>query len=309
MRKISLFLTLAASLLMTTTGCLKDKGFEDQEYGIQIVESRGVAFIQAGKSPVIVGITGQAAPLTVPGPFITIEGDGAATSDVKVDIQFNDNVVTDQGLTPLPAGTYSVNTMSPVIESGTRNTQELEITVTNTDQLDPNISYGIGFTITSVDQGYNIAANMQNVVIGFTIKNKYDGVYRLQGYHNRAPYTFPYDTEIHLVTNGPNEVYFYWPEVNSQGHPIGVGPGSMSWYGPDVSPVIVFNTTTDLVTDVYNAATAVPITMFTGAGAGVSRFEQDLTTPTNTKMYVYWNYSNNPLRAFFDTLTYIGPRP
>ncbi len=304
MKKLSLLFILFASLFVTNTGCLKDKDFEDQKYGTQIKEIKAVAFPQAPKSPVTVGITGQADPLTVDGPFITIEGSGVANADVKLKLEFTDAAVTAKGLTPLPAGSYSLNTMEPTIKAGESFTRELKITINNSDALDPNVKYGVGIKIASVDGGYNIPANSGVVVIGFAIKNKYDGVYRLQGYHNRTPYTFPYDTEIHLITNGPNEVYFYWPEVKSIGHPIGVGPGSMSWYGDAIAPSIIFDPATDLVVDVYNQTPGTVITMFTGAGSRLSKFD-----PATRSITVDWNYANNPLRAFFDDLTYIGPRP
>lgn len=304
MKKLPLLFLLFATLLITITGCLKDKDFENQKYGIQINEVKAVAFPQAPKSPVVVGITGQADPLTVAGPFITLEGSGVPSADVHVKLEFSDASVTEKGLTLLPAGSYSLNTMEPTIKAGETFTRELEITVLKSNELDPSIKYGVGIKIASADQGYNIPSNSGVVVIGFTIKNKYDGVYQLKGYHNRTPYTFPYDVEIQLITNGPNEVYFYWPEVKSIGHPIGVGVGSTSWYGDAIAPSIVFDPATDLVTDVYNLTPGTVITMFTGAGSRVSKFDEATHGVT-----VDWNYNGNPLRAFFDDLTYIGPRP
>ena len=304
MKKLSLFIVLLSSLIITSTGCLKDEGFENQEYGTQVNETKAVAFPQAPKSPVTVGITGQADPLTVAGPFVTIEGPAAASSNITVTLAFDDAIVTAKGLTPLPAGSYSLNSMTATIAAGETFTRDLEITILNSDALDPNIKYGIGIKITGADQGYSIPANMSTVIIGLAIKNKYDGVYKLNGYHNRTPYTFPYETTIHLITNGPNEVYFYWPEVKSIGHPIGVSATSMSWYGDAIAPSIIFDPTTNLVTDVYNLTPGTVITMFTGAGSRLSKFD-----PATKAITVDWNYAGNPLRAFFDDLTYIGPRP
>jgi hypothetical protein len=284
-----------------------------------INEVKGVAFPQASSSPIIVGITGQAAPLTVTGPFITLEADRPASSDVHIKLAFDDALVTAAGLTPLPAGSYSVNTLDITIPAGKSFYDQLKVTVNNTNTLDPNISYGIGFKIVSVDGGYVIANNSKSVVLGFAIKNKYDGIYTLRGHHNRTPYTFPYETEIHMITKGPNEVYFFWPDVNSVGHPIGISPTSMSWYGAAIAPSIVFNQTTDLATDIYNYTPGTVISMQTTNPVGgdnnvalgetlVSRFVQG-ATPAQRRIYAYWRYNNNDLRAFFDTLSYVGPRP
>jgi len=305
MKKLSILFGLFA-LIIAVAGCLKDKGFEDQQYGIQIAGLKAVAFPQTSQSPVVVGITGQPAPVVVAGPLLAIEDAGAPAANVTVKLAYDQDLVVAEGLVPLPAGTFSLNTLDAVIPAGSKTLGELKLTVTNSDVLDPNIKYGVGFKIVSVDQGYKIAANQSSMIIGFAIKNKYDGIYNLKGNHNRVPYTFPYDTEIHLVTTGPATVIFYWPEVESNGHPIGVGAGnSLSWYGAGISPVIEFNTTSNLVTKVFNnPPNPTVITMFTGAGSRIGKFD-----PATKAITVDWNYNNNPLRAFFDNLTYIKPRP
>jgi hypothetical protein len=171
--------------------------------------------------------------------------------------------------------------------------------------LDPNSAYGVGITISSASNGYQVAANMNKMMIIFSVKNKYDGAYNLTGYHNRVPYNFPYETEMHLVTTGPSSVIFWWPEVGGVGHPIGIGPGnSMSWYGSTVAPQITFDPATDLVTSVVGTDPGgPPITLFTGAGSRLSKFDAATRHVT-----VDWNYNANPLRAFFDDMAYLGPR-
>ncbi|GAA4319769.1 DUF1735 domain-containing protein [Flaviaesturariibacter amylovorans] len=321
MKKTVLYSAVAIASLVAVTGCLKDKDFEDQKYGIQVNDTKpAVAFAQEA-SGVNVGITSAATPVVIAGPALTIEGQRTATVDVPVTIVADESVVTaaraagraegsgDSALAILPAGTYTLSNMSPVIRKDSGFVNNLTISITNTQALNPDSTYAIGYRITNVGGGYQVAENSRTVLVRINIKNKYDGVYQLTGYHNRTPYTFRYNTEMHMITQGPASVYFYWPEVNSKGHPIGVGPNnSLSWYGAAISPIVTFNTTTDLVTDVRNLDASVPITMFTGAGAGVSRFRDNPGT-TNDTMFVYWNYNNNPLRAFFDTLVYKSPRP
>lgn len=309
MKKLSIFFGLIA-LVFAVAGCLKDKGFEDQQYGIQIASDKAVSFPQTSQSPVVVGITGQPAPVVVDGPLLAIEDPSAPAANVTVKLAYDQDLVVAQGLVPLPAGTFSLNTLDAVIPAGSKTLGDLKLTVTNSDVLNPNLKYGVGFKIVSVDQGYKIAGNQSAMIIGFAIKNKYDGVYNLKGRHNRVPYTFPYDTEIQLVTTGPSTVIFYWVEndlgIDSYGHPIGVGANnSLGWYGAVISPVIEFNPATNLVTKVFNnPPNPTAITLFTGAGSRISKFDSATKAIT-----VDWNYNNNPLRAFFDDLTYIKPRP
>jgi hypothetical protein len=236
-----------------------------------------------------------------------------APSDITVTLEKNTALVTsyDPDVEILSPDIYTIPSNTMVIPQGQRVTPEKFKFNINTSTLSSDKKYGIGFTITQVSKsGVTIPANMKDVVYVFSIKNKYDGVYKLKGYHNRSPYTFPYDETIHMVTEAPNSVIFYWPEVKSNGHPIGVGPGTSNWYGAAISPVVVFDLATDKVTDVHNnPPQTTVITMFTGPGSGESRFEVDPNDPDKRTMYVYWNYGGNPQRAFFDTLTYIGPRP
>lgn len=304
MKKILLSF-LPAMLLFALTGCLKDKDFDDQKYGLHNPDSKAVGFIEAPAGPLVRGITGQSATVTVNGPVITINGTNKpASSNITIHLIEDASLVTAAGFTPLPQGTYNINTTSPSIASGDSLTDELEIAVTGSDNLNPDLTYGVGYRIEKVEGNYDISRNMSTIVIGFTIKNKYDGVYNLQGYHNRAPYNFPYNTEIHLVTVAPDAVAFYWPEENDYGHPIGVGANnSMSWYGTDIQPVIVFDRQTDLATDVRNRSSAVGITLFTGTGSRTSRFDASTRNIT-----VDWNYGNNAMRAFFDDLTFVRDR-
>ena len=285
------------------TGCLKDENFENDSYGIRITEIKGVAFPQTAGSPIARDILAQTVSQTIDGPFIVLEQDVAATSDVRVKLVIN-NALLSPDVLPLPATSYTLSAMEAIIPAGKKSTQ-IKITFPNATVLDATKLYGIGLSISEVTAGYKIAGNQKDIVVTFSIRNKYDGIYRMQGYHNRAPYTFPYDEPMEMRTAGTSSVIFYYLKENSIGHPIGTGPGATSWYGNAIAPVVVFDPTTDLVTSVFNnPPNSTVITMFTGAGSGVSRYD-----PATKKIYVYWNYNGNPLRAFFDTLTYTGPRP
>ncbi len=323
MKRIASFLSLAVALMVVATGCLKDKGFEAQQYGLQVAEVKAVAFPNANASPLSYGLDVSASPQVINGLlFLTLESGSNAESDVNVTIVNSTgtqaagliadyNAANSTNVQVLPSSLWSVP-FAATIAAGTKNVG-LPFTVTNTTTLNPNLSYGIALTITSASGGYQVAENQKTVLVIFSVKNKYDGRYRLTGYHNRTPYTFPYDVEIHLITTGPSSVIYYWPDAGSVGHPIGVGPGSYSWYGPSVAPNIVFDPATDLVTNIFNSGIGGPfIDKFPGPYVGppttpngprINRFN-----PSDRSIVADFRYLTNNLRAFFDDMSYLGPR-
>jgi len=306
------FLALAL-LSFTLTGCLKDKGFENYQYGINDPDTQppGVGFPFAAKAMNGYGLDVSGSPQTVAElTFLNLNAGNPAPADITINLAIKStelisayNTANGTNIQVLTPTLYTMPT-TVTIPAGARNVT-VPLVITSTLSLNPNIAYGIAIQITSASGNYIVAENLKNLLIQFSIKNKYDGVYNLTGYHNRVPYTFPYQTTMHMVTSGPNAVYFFWPLVGGVGHPIGIGPNNaLSWYGPVVAPVVVFNTSTNLVTNVFGSDPAgPPITMFTGAGSRLSKW-----APATRNMTVDWNYNNNPLRAFFDDLQYLRAR-
>ena len=306
------FLALAL-LSFTLTGCLKDKGFENYQYGINDPDTQppGVGFPFAAKAMNGYGLDVSGSPQTVAElTFLNLNAGNPAPADITINLAIKStelisayNTANGTNIQVLTPTLYTMPT-TVTIPAGARNVT-VPLVITSTLSLNPNIAYGIAIQITSASGNYIVAENLKNLLIQFSIKNKYDGVYNLTGYHNRVPYTFPYQTTMHMVTSGPNAAYFFWPLVGGVGHPIGIGPNNaLSWYGPVVAPVVVFNTSTNLVTNVFGSDPAgPPITMFTGAGSRLSKWD-----PATRNMTVDWNYNNNPLRAFFDDLQYLRAR-
>lgn len=218
------------------------------------------------------------------------------------------NTANGTNFIELPASAYTIlGDVSSITFQPGEFAKEFRIRL-DKSQLNLSNQYALGFSISEVGAGGQISGGLKNILLSVGVKNKYDGAYRLKGFHNRTPYDFPYDQTMHMITNGGNSVIFYWPAAGSNGHPIGTGPNittDVSWYGPAISPVVVFDLATNVVTNVFNnPPNATPITRFDGAtGSNVSRY-----IPATKTIIVHWNYNNNPLRAFFDTLTYIGPR-
>ncbi|MGD0341348.1 MAG: DUF1735 domain-containing protein [Bacteroidales bacterium] len=220
------------------------------------------------------------------------------------------NKANSTSFIPIPP---ALGTVSPAITAGqiTLNfaagdfSKSIWVNLPSSGSFDFSKHYALAFKVLSVTGTGTLTADLADqVVVEVLAKNKYDGLYLLKGVHNRVPYNFPYSTNVEMRTFGATSVAFYWPDAGSYGHPIGVGPGNdLSWYGAAISPVVVFDPVTDFVTNVYNAGGSTPITMFTGAGANSNKY----VAATKT-IYVTWNYNNNPLRVFTDTLTYISPR-
>ncbi|HPR13603.1 MAG TPA: DUF1735 domain-containing protein [Bacteroidales bacterium] len=214
------------------------------------------------------------------------------------------NLTGDAAALPMPAAALGISSYEVTIPAGEL---EADWNITVDAEQVPDIVvkfYIIPVKIASVTENVVISGNYGTKLMRIMSRNKYDGLYLLKGMHNRVPYNYPYETQMQMRTAGPASVAFWWPDANSFGHPIGVGPDNeLSWYGSAVSPVVEFDPVTNLVTNVYNQSTAVVITMFTGEGANSNSYD-----PVTKTIYVSWNYSNNPLRAFFDTLTFIRPR-
>lgn len=313
MKKIINVLGVAVAAL-TLTSCLKDKPVNSLEYGMTNYDKQKIVELAASPNHLAnfaMDFVDEVKILDV--ATVNIAADRPVSEDVTVTVSLADsarmiadyNTANSANVVAMPASFFTMpNGLSVTIPAGSRM-MAIKAAV-NAINFDPSTTYALGFTITAVDkQGYTISGNFDKLLVLFTAKNKYDGVYTLTGYHNRVPYDFPYETTMHMVTVGPSAVAFYWPLASSVGHPIGVGAGNnLSWYGSTVAPVVVFDLNTNLVTSVYGSDPAgPPITLFTGTGSRLSKWD-----PATKKIVVDWNYNNNPQRAFFDDLEYIGPR-
>ena len=228
----------------------------------------------------------------------------------------------DPGIVYLPNTWYSISAATPKTggDGGLFNmtmqpgefAKQIVITIPDATVLDPSTTYGLAFTITAADANGTISYN-RTVVSTIGAKNKYDGTYNLKGIHNRPTYQFFYEAEMDMITTGAASVIFYFKDAGSVGHPIATDANNtLSWYGPAIAPQVDFNPATNLATAIYNTGGATPIGMNNGANypappdpanPSISRYDDATKT-----MYLYWRYNNNPDRAFFDTLYYLGPR-
>lgn len=305
MKKIFSTTTLIIALSMAFTSCLKDKGFENNEYGINDPDTQppGVGFPLAASKKYTVGLNVSGSNQEINDVvFVNLNAGVTAPSDIQVTIALDSQLVKDYNtangtaIKVMNYSLFSLPTTTITIPAGAKNAQ-IPINVPSTLMLDPNSSYGVGIKIASVSGNYLIAGNLKNLMLEFTIKNKYDGKYNLRGYHNRVPYEAPYDENVNMVTTGPNSVTMFWPSAGLYAHPIAGGTG---YYGSFTT-----NFYFDLVTNNFIGWDQVPYpASVTWQYNPSSRYD-----PVDKIIYAHFWYNNNPgARAFFDTLRYLGPR-
>ncbi|HEX2683592.1 MAG TPA: DUF1735 domain-containing protein [Ferruginibacter sp.] len=319
MKKTITLSTLLAAVVLLGAGCLKDKGYDDQEYQTQIKEIKGVAFPQAASSPIAGSLVSQTTPMVIDGPLITLEQDRAATSDVTVTLQVNQALVTADpslGLSPLPNGTFSVAPLTVVIPAGSKFSDAVKITLNNTSLLDPTITYGVGLSIISATDGYKIASNQKDIVFAFTIRNKYDGIYRLKAYTNlgttntSAPYLVQTDCAYGLTLETLNA-----NTVRLSNQPLWRAGAFFDGFC-NVNVDISFNTATDKVSAVTNWTMCPPtgtVILFPATGTWPAQFNNQPSydsryDPATKTVFVAYNQASNA-RLIVDTLIYCGPRP
>jgi len=198
MKKIIISSALLAATFIFS-GCLKDKRFENDEYGINNPANSpaAVGFPWAYSADVnITSVEVKTTPQVIETPTVVITTDQPATQDIHINLTANQALVAAHNvahpsdpLATFPAGAYSIPSLKVTIPKGSRM-GALKITIPTTNGLSFSDIYGLGFTIASVDEpGIQIAQNLKNVVIGINVANQYAGSYDTDGYlfHPSAP--------------------------------------------------------------------------------------------------------------------------
>lgn len=294
-----LLTSAVAGLLLTS--CLKDKGYDNGQYGVNGPAAKAVSIPQSTSSPVAFAVNALTTVQTVDAPTVNLESPTVASEDVTVTLVVDQSLVPS-GIVPLATTQFNVTSLTLTIPAGQR-TATAKLNIPNAAALNPNNKYGVGFKIASVSPaGYAIASNMKSIVIQLSVKNKYDGVYDLTGVHNRPTLDAPYHEEVYMITTGPNSVTMYWPANSAQpySHPIN---GGTTYYSNFTT-----NFYFDLATDVFTGWDMLPFPLGVTPGVGPAT-DSRYDAPTKT-IYAQYFYNNNPgARRFSDTLVYTGPRP
>ena len=286
MKKLLNYILPFAVVLIAGTGCLKDKGFDNNEYGINDPDTQpvGIGFPQGqGKNEANArGINLVNTAQAIPDPVISLFGTDPAPTDLHVNIVANNALITAYNTAhgtnyiPLPASSYNLSGLKVTIPKGQRF-GTVSINIPNATVLDPLKSYAVGFTITSVDEaGYQVAENLKDILLTISIKNKYDGIYTYKATYDVPAdrpaewlRTFTYPSDVELQTAGPLSVTFYNPVFGSGFIPL-MAPG-LSGFGA-TALTIVFDAN-DKVVSVNNPSPDSRNRQFTLIPGGNSRYE------------------------------------
>ncbi len=292
--------------LVFLASCLKDKGFENQDYGLNdLGTDKHVNFLKSYEKDGnnVVGIL--ATPVIEDFDFFVLNITGPATkSDVTVNIAIDNTIITEANIAngtaflPLPAAAYDL----PLSYTYPAGADFLRVKLKlKKGAIDVTKTYALGVKIVSTSDGsIKLTTNENKRLISFLIKNKYDGVYRLRGFHNRPGLDAPYDEEVHMVTTGASSVNMFWPALGGFAHPLN---GGVTYYG-SFTTNFSFNATDQLIS--WDIVPFAPGTLTFHVGPALdSRYD-----PATKTIYAQFFYNNRPAdRRFTDTLFYIGPRP
>jgi Domain of unknown function (DUF1735) len=313
MKKIILSSLFIAGIAVAFTGCLKDKGFDNNEYGIYNPESQppGVGFPLSNKAQSI-GVDITPSNQTLTGLInVNLQSDKAAPASVKITLADNTAALvaaynTENGLTgssavlPLASGLYNFANSLEISAGG--RFAEIPLNVTNTTSLSLTRSYAVGITISSVDGGYTIASNMKNLLVIMSLKNRLDGVYEITGEALRAGDPLltgafgPYQRT--LATSGANSVQWEgtvrWANTGNSSLPAGFEPNIT------VDPATNLVTSVSSTSGIYMTA---PIIRTDIIGT-VQRYD-----PATKTLYFEFSYGGGPTsRLFSIKAKYIKPR-
>jgi Domain of unknown function (DUF4361) len=314
MKKKFIYLFVSASLLLFAS-CKKVLVSEDGgDKGQTIVKLHdGLADTASGYAAgyKLLNIDLVSTPQTL--EMVDVRRDAANSNELNK--AMNIIVKNDQGavttynssLVPLPAGSFTVDASTPLV--GNDYTVALEpgnigkvikITITNAQNLNLNNSYGMGFTISSVDANGKIAGLEKTIVVEIGLKNIYDGIYSLRGYVLRATDATSSGAvgpkEISLVTTSSNSVRYSqshgWANTATIGIAATVG-----------FPTFTVNSDNTVATSSDGGAFPAGLTNIVLPGI-VSRY-----IPSSKTFYAYSTWGGGiGVREMRDTLVYLRPR-
>ena len=315
----NLFILISAfTFLLSSTGCLKDDGFDNGSN--QAVHNTGPEYkvvgivLTAASSDnfLIDAIDNSDNDTTVDLVPINLAYKSPADQDVHVTVSLDSTLVFDyndangrEDSIP-PSSIYTIVNPTVTIPKGS-NTGYLQIKFKPSDLIGK--SYTLGFRITSIQEtGYSISGNTSTGIVALLIKNKYDGKYTVTGesvdhlnpaFSSSNGGVYPFDIELQTVS--ATSVVMFIPGTGFY-HLI---PGN-SVYG-EFAPVFDFDPATDQIISVTNYYGDPSPTRGRSAqidDSGINKFNADHSIDAGYILYQAGTLRTN----FTEHFEYNGPR-
>lgn len=326
MKKITILSLLI--VLIVHTGCLKDSGFENQEYGIQnpgSTSSKGVGFnLDAAASYVqtFSVLSDYSLPQESDSSMTTVGlfSSNVAQNDIRVRVVYDESVLTpeDSALVLLNRSLYDFGTGDIVIKAGERNAS-FSIKLMNTVSLSLDTIYAIPLRIVSVDDpSVTIASNLDKMLVKVVLKNKYDGLYYLNFTNYHPSFNPDYlgldSVKVELRTTSASTVKLYWiadpdnPNMSSSFLPGYKCPsllqGTLTAFSGQ-EPEYTIDPSTNEVTVANVSATGTLTYVMSPYSSPPTASTYD---PITKKITAQWGYVTSAPREWTQEFIYIGPR-
>lgn len=309
----------AVSFILVFSSCKKD-----EDYGFSVDKSpKGVAFNQAvnlaagtkasDTISLVSGVTPSSTLQIIKDVYITLEAENVSSTDVTIALKFRPDLVP-QGYTALTTAQAQIPATIKI--SAGQQFVQVPITFPNTSLFSLSSVYALGLEMTSVDQGFQVAANRKLIVVAYNVLNQWDGVYKLEwtNYHPASNPGYTGGTrEVDLRTTGTFTNKIFFTEAGVFAAPSLLN-GNITYFGAQ-EPEYTFaptSATAGNVTMVRNADGTGPVYALNSSFTSTY-----ITDPVTGKLVinVKWGYNNpggvfNPAvtREWTQKFTYLRPR-
>jgi len=330
MKKIFIQSAFLVGAMAVLTSCLKDKGWENGEYGVDASNSAKVVSLPQSQEGISVFSLNADPPTEdIDAVLVQLASSEPAKEDVNVTLVKDMSLVAAYNnanftnYIEMPSNTYQIlnpGGLTVTIPKG-QHQAWLKVKVIKAN-FDFTQSYAIGFSIGASTGGNVISGNYKSMILAITVKNKYDGLWTMNGTLvdvTTATLTAYPNAPVAFVTAGPSKVTMYnliptnpaW--YNLPFHAILSG-AALSVYG-GWAPEFNFNGTDNLVqvTNYYGNPNPANTRGSALDATGVNKYQVVGGVKSIKAKYIMVQPSSVPTppsyRTFFDmTFTYVGPR-
>lgn len=305
------------------TGCLKDKDYDNgliQSTNNSNGTNENIIEIKLNASSssnvLITSFNASNKDTTIDFVPVNLSTADPAPQDIHVTLKQNDQIVTDYNnangtdfTVPDPSKFTVVNPGLVVTIPKGQHTGYLQVKLNPGNFIGSD--WGLGYSIASVDNSkYVVSGNLQNGMVGFSIKNKYDGHYKVTGTmvdlaNGNIVGNYPMD--VFLETQGSSGVVMVDNAIGTFAHSI-KSSGAVSYYG-SFAPVFTFDASDNVtaVTNYYGQPSG------NGRSAGLDDTGINKFNPANHSIDVNYFMLQpsviSPYRTSFkEHFEYLGPR-